>query len=72
MIRTYVELPGWSLEIDEKSAGVYQVVAKDTKGHAVSKIGIDPELLIDECKREAIALQKSGTRATGTPGTDHD
>lgn len=56
MIRKYPELPGWIFDIDEKSAGVYEVVARDAKGHTITKAGTDPERLIDECKRDAADL----------------
>lgn len=58
MIRQYSELPGWTFEIDEKSAGVYEVVGRDLRGHIIAKIGTEPERLIDECKSEVTDLMK--------------
>lgn len=56
MIRNYPELPGWIFDIDEKSAGVYEVVARDARGRTIKKAGTNPEQLIDECKREIADL----------------
>ena len=58
MTRTYPDLPGWSFEIDEESAGVYQVVAKDARGRTIVRVATDPEFLIDECRREAADLSQ--------------
>ncbi|MFH1870117.1 MAG: hypothetical protein ABIG36_05790 [Pseudomonadota bacterium] len=52
MIRTLPDLPGWSFDIDEVSAGVYQIMATDKKGRRIFKTGIDPAALIEECRRE--------------------
>src|SRR5580704_6940797 len=35
MRRSFPELPGWSFLIEEVSAGVYEVTAKDAAGHRV-------------------------------------
>jgi hypothetical protein len=58
MIREYQELPGWTFDIDEKSAGVYEVVARAEKGHVITRVGTEPERLIDACKREAVDLSR--------------
>jgi len=54
MTRTFPELEGWQFEIDEVSAGVYRVDAKDSRGRRLTKTGTDPEQIIDECRQEAI------------------
>lgn len=54
MNRTFAELPGWIFDIDEVSAGVYQVVASDIDGHRICRTGTDPDELIEECKNDAI------------------
>lgn len=61
MSRTFPDLPEWSFDIDEVSAGVYQIIATDRQGRRISKTGIDPEALIQECRREAgsISLKSS-------------
>jgi hypothetical protein len=59
MKRTFLDLPGWSFDIDEASAGVYQVIAVDEKGHVISKTGFDPELLIAESRFEASNIRSN-------------
>jgi hypothetical protein len=68
MMRTFPELSEWSFDINEMSAGVYQVVASDRRGHRISKTGIAPDVLIDECRREANATiqRASKTNETGS------
>ncbi|HRP24230.1 hypothetical protein [Thauera sp.] len=58
MIRRFPDIPDWAFDIDEKSAGVYEVVAKDTKGRTIRRTGTDPDRLIDECRREASDLRR--------------
>ena len=62
MIRQYPELPDWAFDIDEKSVGVYEVVAKDRKGHVITRTGADPEQLIDECRKDATDLSRKADR----------
>lgn len=64
MKRSFPDLPEWSFDIDEISAGVYQIIATDRGGHRISKTGIDPDGLIDECKREARSMN-SGKSSGG-------
>ncbi|MBN2713729.1 MAG: hypothetical protein JXR97_15025 [Planctomycetes bacterium] len=54
------ELLDWCFDIDEVSAGVYQVVAKDSKGHLIEMTGVNPDKLLNDCKEKAIAVQDSG------------
>ena len=54
--RTYPDLPKWVFDIDEVSAGVYEVVAKDDLGHEISEQGIDVADAIENCKRRAKEL----------------
>jgi hypothetical protein len=49
----FTELPGWKFEIDEISAGVYKVRGKNKSGRNVEATGVDPDTLIDECKKSA-------------------
>ena len=58
MRRTFADLPEWSFDIDEVSAGVYRVIAIDKNGRQISKTGIDPEALIEECRREAGSMSR--------------
>lgn len=58
MKESFADLPGWSFEIDEVSAGVYEVTATDTSGHRLQMKGTDPDVLLVECRR--IASQIAG------------
>jgi hypothetical protein len=51
--RTYPDLRNWVFEIDEVSAGVYEVVARDNAGQEVSDKGIDVAAIIETCKEQA-------------------
>lgn len=46
-------IPGWAFEVDEVSAGVYLVIGTDREGRRVEKKGLDPDTLVEECKRAA-------------------
>ena len=58
MIKTFSELPEWSFELDEISAGVYKVIGTDKSGHVVSATGIDLDELIEQCKRDAQSMAR--------------
>ena len=49
----YIELTGWHFFVDEVSAGIYKVWGKDSLGHNIEVIGIDPDLLLEKCKSYA-------------------
>jgi hypothetical protein len=51
--KTYPDLPNWVFEIDEVSAGVYEVIATDNAGHEVSDKGIDVAAIIETCRKQA-------------------
>ena len=53
MKRVFQDLPGWLFDIDEVSNGVYRVTAVDESRRQVSRIGTEPELLIEQCRSEA-------------------
>jgi len=40
---------GWTKQIQEVSAGVYSVVVRDPFGHAASRVGTDPDELLNRC-----------------------
>jgi hypothetical protein len=52
MERRLDQFPDWRVDIDEVSAGVYKLHAKGPKGHVVELVGTDPDLLLEQCKRE--------------------
>jgi hypothetical protein len=50
---TFLDTPGWEYVVDEVSANVFKVNARDAQGRSIEKIGTDPESLMEECHREA-------------------
>lgn len=55
----FPELPGWTFDVDEVSAGVYRAVGVDGSGRSVQATGTDPDQLLDECRRAAMAVRGS-------------
>lgn len=53
MKKRYPDLPAWEFELDEVSAGVYQVVGHDKKGNRVTAKGVDLDSLVDQCRKDA-------------------
>ncbi len=55
MPQMFPDVPHWTFDVYEVSAGVYEVKGKDIYGHIVGRKGIEMDLekLIDECKIEA-------------------
>jgi len=51
--KQFAELPAWYFDMDEVSAGVYEVIGRDTAGHIVSAKGTDLEALVEQCRQEA-------------------
>lgn len=58
LIRTFEDLPGWTFEIDEISAGVFRVRGVDEAGRSVEATGTDPDALLRDCQRSAAELQR--------------
>ncbi len=52
----FPDLPGWIFEIDEVSAGVYKVVAKDQTGSRFSRTGTNVDMLVSECRNDVANL----------------
>jgi hypothetical protein len=50
------ELPGWSFDVQEVSAGVYEVTGTDALGHRVQTKGTDCDALINECREAAAKM----------------
>ena len=53
MKKIYPELPHWTFDVDEVSAGMYQVVGTDEEGHSVCVNGTDVDEIIRKCRQEA-------------------
>lgn len=56
MPRTFPELPDWSFDADEVSAGVYCASGRDRTGRNVEASGLDPEALIEKCRQAALEI----------------
>jgi hypothetical protein len=54
----FPELPEWSFEVEEVSAGAYQITATDKGGRTFDMKGTDRALLLTECREEAAALSE--------------
>ena len=58
-MKKFPELPGWNFEIEEVSAGVYEVKARDVAGRSISLKGVDPEMLLDKCRHQIASEEES-------------
>ncbi len=56
MARSFPELPDWSFDADEVSAGVYRAFGRDQAGRNVEASGLDPEALIEKCRQAALEI----------------
>lgn len=70
MKQTYDDCPGWGFEVDEVSVGVYQVRATDAQGRRVETKGFDPDLLIAEVKRDALAMSARAEAPASAPAAN--
>ena len=46
----------WQFKIEEISNSVYKVIGTDNYGRSIEKVGIDPDELLDEIKKDALAM----------------
>ena len=56
MKKQFPELPGWQFDLDEVSAGVYEVIGQDRVGHRITAKGTDLDALLEQCRRDALDL----------------
>ncbi len=56
MKRHFTELPDWEFDIQEVSAGVYEVIGKSKFGPNVSAQGFDADALMNQCKKYAMSF----------------
>jgi hypothetical protein len=64
MLRRFPELPDWSFDIDEVSAGVYRAFGRDRHGRNVEACGLDPDALIGKCRQAAHELMAGSAKQT--------
>ena len=55
------ELPSWTFEIEEVSAGVYRVTGRDRAGRTVESCGEDPDAILAEAKAAAAVIDDRST-----------
>ena len=70
----FLGTPGWQYEVEEVSANVYQVTARNVAGPKIEAIGTDVEQLLEECRENARrmsadleAKMRSDAGLAGTP-----
>jgi hypothetical protein len=61
MRQVFPDLPEWSFEVEEVSAGVYEVTGVDRFGHRVQSKGTDPDALLDEARKWAAKVERELT-----------
>ena len=52
------QLNDWEFKVDEISANVYRVTGIDREGRSVERTGTDPEMLLSECRADAMKLSR--------------
>ena len=57
MRKVFSELPNWEFDLDEVSAGVYEVIGRSKSGLSVKSKGIDVDTVTNECRIEASRLE---------------
>ena len=57
--KQFPELPDWIFDIDEVSAGVYEVKGIDKYGHRLEFKGIDSDELLDRVRRKAMKITEN-------------
>jgi hypothetical protein len=62
MPREFPELPGWSFDAQEVSAGAYRAFGRDRAGRNVEATGLDPDALIEKCKQAALQMMSDSRR----------
>ncbi len=68
MTREFPELPGWSFDADEVLAGVYRALGRDRAGRNVEATGVDPEAVIEKCRRAAVEMMAGVGRPSDSTG----
>ena len=63
---SFSDLRDWMFEIEEVSAGMFQVKGVDTAGRSVEASGTDPDAVLADCKKAAAEMQ-----GRSRPGSGH-
>lgn len=67
MKKMFQDLPGWTFEMEEVSANVYEVTGKDSVGHTVQMKGTDLDALLNDAKTAASTIRERLTAAKARP-----
>jgi len=59
MQRKLEDLPNWTLDIEERSAGVYKLRALHDLGASIELSGTDPDELIQRVRKDALELERN-------------
>ena len=62
MKERFADVPGWTFDIEEVSANVYEVIGVDTAGHRVEAKGTDPEQLLADARTNAKRILEASRR----------
>jgi hypothetical protein len=62
--KVFEDLPGWSFDVDERSAGLYEVIASDRRGRRFSMIDADPWVLLERGHKEALEQEQRARKGT--------
>jgi hypothetical protein len=55
----FKDLPNWQFNIDEISPSVYKVSGIDNQKRNVEALGINPDELMEQCKKKAVEITAS-------------
>ena len=59
MKQSFDDVPGWTFEIEEVSANVYEVTGTDSAGRRVQMKGTDPDVLLEDARKSARKISGS-------------
>ena len=59
MKQSFQDVPGWTFEIEEVSANVYEVTGMDRGGHRVQVKGTDPDALLEDARKSAKKIREN-------------
>lgn len=58
MKKSFQDVPGWTFDIEEVSANVYEVTGTDSVGHRVQIKGTDPDALLEDARESAKKIRE--------------
>lgn len=61
------DLSGWDFEVEEVSSNVYRVTGRDPGGRQVARTGTNPDVLLAQCKRDALEISEGHGSTTESP-----